>query len=927
MTKQKSNIEKGADYEIFINNNLNKIENNKSWLWMNIPESELRNAQILGDWNEYRFNRKNLKKILEKEKDKNSLIDTGCDVLLNKNDKYYLVQCKNYDEKNYVTIQDLAGFFMMTKLYKLDGIVYYTSKLSPNLNCQKPCNEISFIKNTFNTDLCEIKKEILIENEFTNFIDNPFDYQIEAYNIITNRFKDHNRAILQLPCGMGKTLISMKVGLHYDIVIIVNPLKQYCIQNMERFKSEIKYKDYEALIIDSDGTRNIPRILKFIKNNKKSILSVCFKSCDILFEILSKLKNYIIIIDEFHNISKNNIFKNESGMYNILHSNSKILFMSATPRIFCLDNEDDEYDSYEEIFGKIIYKYNMGDAIKNKKICDYELYVPDIKLDNEILINDIKNEIDLKNINNDIVTKCNYLLRGMLETGSRKCIIYVRSHEEAHNFKVTFNTLNEYFALELNVDTILSIDNKNDRIKKLKLFTDFVGFSLLINVEILNECIDKKECDSIFITYPSESKINNIQRICRANRLDINNIHKKSKIFLWCNEYQNDLVDIISHLKEFDNTFIVDKVKILSINNNKDLILEKNKNSIKYQELENFIVNLKIAYTWMEKFDLLKNYINKYKKVPSIGKENENNIMLKNLAEWNKHQKLNFKKKIKMMKYDKYYNLWKDFTEINPKQFLGVNDRWIDKLDRLKEFINKNQRTPSVKESNDTTDDASDDESDNESENVNDDSKLGKWFNTQKCNHKKEIKMFRFELIDGIKKYEYQNIVTLWNNFNEDYKKYLLQNNEQWYFRLNEVKKFLDENKDKKQKTPSSHSKDENIKRLSSFISTQKKNYLNKTQIMKESEIYEAWTNFLEEYKDSLASEDEEWLNKLNKLKLFYEENNKRPNKRSSDKNEKELGEWIGKQIQNSNMKKGLIEKYPYIKPIFEDFCKEYNLS
>lgn len=329
----------------------------------------------------------------------------------------------------------------------------------------------------------------------------------------------------------------------------------------------------------------------------------------------------------------------------------------------------------------------------------------------------------------------------------------------------------------------------------------------------------------------------------------------------------------------------------------------------------------------MEKFDLLKNYVNKYKKVPSIGKENENNIMLKNLAEWNKHQKLNFRKKIKMMKYDKYYNLWKDFTEINPKQFLGVNDRWIDKLDRLKEFINKNQRTPSVKESNDTTDDASDDESDNESENVNDDSKLGKWFNTQKCNHKKEIKMFRFELIDGIKKYEYQNIVTLWNNFNEDYKKYLLQNNEQWYFRLNEVKKFLDENKDKKQKTPSSHSKDENVKRLSSFISTQKKNYLNKTQIMKESEIYEAWTNFLEEYKDSLASEDEEWLNKLNKLKLFYEENNKRPNKRSSDKNEKELGEWIGKQIQNFNMKKGLIEKYPYIKPIFEDFCKEYNLS
>ena len=111
MNKQNS-IEKGYNYELFINNSLNNLDGNNSWLWSNIPEFELRNATILGDWNEYRFNRKTLKNSVEKE---NKLIDTGCDILLKQNNKYIIVQCKNYDEKNYVTIEDLAGFFMMSK--------------------------------------------------------------------------------------------------------------------------------------------------------------------------------------------------------------------------------------------------------------------------------------------------------------------------------------------------------------------------------------------------------------------------------------------------------------------------------------------------------------------------------------------------------------------------------------------------------------------------------------------------------------------------------------------------------------------------------------------------------------------------------------------------------------------------------------------
>jgi superfamily II DNA or RNA helicase len=898
------NAQKGLEYEIFIKGYLNKAEGDIAWLWSDIPEAELRKCTILGDWNEYRFNRKMLKK-------ENCMIDTGCDILLKSNNKYYIIQCKNYDIKNYITIKDLAGFFMMTKLYNLDGIVYYTSKLSPNLYCQRKCPEIQFIKNNFEIET-ELEIQSKKETEYDDIISLAYDYQNDAYNVIKNVFLENKRAILQLPCGMGKTLISMKVGLDYDTVVIISPLKQYCIQNLERFKSEVLYKDYESLIIDSDGTRNITEISKFIKNNKKIILSVCYKSCDILMKVLNKLKNYIVIVDEFHNITKNDILM-DTEIHQLLVSNSKILFMSATPRIFYLDDDDEEYDLYEEIFGKIVYKYNMGDAIKNKRICDYQIYVPDIKLNNEIFIQDMSSEIDITKFDNDIVKKCNYLLRGLLETGGRKCIIYVKTHSEADIFKNTFKQLNEYFSLDLHVDTILSMDSKSSREDKLKLFIGFNGIALLINVFILNECIDIKECDSIFITYPSESKISNIQRLCRANRIDKDNIHKIAKIFLWCDEYQHDLVDIISHVKEFDNTFSIDKVNILKISNTQDLIVERSKNLEEYKVLDGFIINVKLAYSWMGKFYMLQKYITENKTIPSIG---DTNIENKRLSGWFQNQKKNFRKKIKMMKYEKYYNLWKTFMETHQKQFFTEEEKWSLKLNKLKEFIDANNKTPSKYAKPDEDDD----------ENEFSEEKLGSWLDTQKKNCKNEIKMFRFTTTDGNKIYEHPEIVNLWNTFIDQYKKYLLQGNEHWYSRLNELKIFLDENRDKKQKTPSSHSKDEKVKSLASFIGTQKKNYLNKTQIMQDPEIYDTWTKFIEEYADSMMSENEFWLKRLNELKSFMKLRNKRPNKNSNDVDEKKLGEFITKELGNYKNSRGVMNKYDNLRQEFELFLNEFDL-
>jgi hypothetical protein len=122
--------------------------------------------------------------------------------------------------------------------------------------------------------------------------------------------------------------------MNYNIVIMITPLKQYAKQNCDRFK--IYENDRKSLLIDSDGSRNLNVINEFIKNNNKILLSVTYKSCDIINE-LEFNDNVFIIFDEFHNFSYNNIYNEEDNIYKLINndnSNIKKLYLSATPRIY-----------------------------------------------------------------------------------------------------------------------------------------------------------------------------------------------------------------------------------------------------------------------------------------------------------------------------------------------------------------------------------------------------------------------------------------------------------------------------------------------------------------------------------------------------------------------------------------------------------------
>jgi len=663
-----NNIEKGTEYEIYIKKYLEN-DQVKTWLWKDIPEYILRDAGILGEWNKHR--------LIRKENKINSIPDTGCDILMkNENEnEYKLIQCKNFTT-NSVTIQHLAGFYMMVVHFQKHGIVYYTTKLAHMFENLPDNPQIEFIKKEFNQNIIEknIKK-----------IKEPYYFQIEAYE----KLKDSKRSILNLPCGTGKTYTSIMIAKDYDNIVIISPLLAYAKQNLELFHNELE--NYQTILINSEGTRNMKEITKDLNKNKKNILSLTYKSVDILIKLLDKLTNKIIIIDEFHNLSKNDIFDEKSDFYKLLHSDSKILFMSATPRFFNLENS--EYKN-EDIFGTDIYSISMSKCINEKYICDYQIYLPDIKSKNNL--DDILKEIELTELSNELAIKAKFIMRGMLETGSKKCIIYLRNQEETIKMVKILNELNYYFAIDLYVDSIICDNNYLERDKVINDFTNFNGYSIICSVAILNECINIIKCDSIFISYPSESKISNIQRLCRANRKDEDNPHKITKIFLWCNEF-DDITIFISHLKEFDDNFVENKVVILNTDENNGGILKRNKKEYQelYKDLDNIIISIrKFGYgfdLWKKNLNELKDFIKKYNRRPVEKSEDK---IEKKVGSFLKNQLYDLKNNNNIMKLPEIQQIWNEFISENKNLFITTNEIWSNKLNELEDFIINNSRLP-----------------------------------------------------------------------------------------------------------------------------------------------------------------------------------------------------------------------------------------
>jgi superfamily II DNA or RNA helicase len=508
----------GDSYEYFVLNQIKK-DYDQVWHWKDIPESILYELNIIRNYDKfikYRY-------------------DIGADLIAKKDNNYYFIQCKNFKET--ILMEHLAGFYFLLHEYNLNGILYYNGNLSQRVK-DLSTGKIQFINLQFNnqTIVSKLKKQV-------EFI--PKDYQLEAYNKLSN----YDKCVLSLPCGMGKTFTASLLAKNYSNIIILSPtryLTQQLLSNMSNYLGS----EYNLILISMDGTRKLDYINYYVGN--KNIISCTYDSVDIMVQLLDQLDDIFMIVDEFHNLSYNNLNNQDDYIYQIINHKKTIkqLYLSATPiKNFKCDQ---------------IYEYKWQDAINNKYICDFDIIIHE---NNKELykFSSLLNQLCSKELNIKLIGKVYFILKGMMFNGNRKCICYMTCIDKAIEIKEIFYWMSKLINIDVNTWIINCHTSKTKRQKYLSKFENSNVLSIMINVHILDEGIDIPECDSVFITQPSYNIINIVQRMCRANRI-LENKHK-CQIYLWCQKKKTE--EILSYLSDNTGGFVNDKVIKFSVVDNK----------------------------------------------------------------------------------------------------------------------------------------------------------------------------------------------------------------------------------------------------------------------------------------------------------------------------------------------------------------------
>ena len=858
------NVIKGALYEKFV---LSQIKH-EAWLWKFIPYQHLLDAGLVHDLNEHRA-----KKVTQE----NTLIDIGVDILEYDNDKYIFSQCKNY--KKAIGINDIGGFsyMLMNHPDKL-GKLYYTSKLSIHIRENCINKRVEYIHLPFNETTSH-------DNKITNAY-KLFDYQKQAVKSLKKHFKNNNRGILSMPCGTGKTITSSFFALNYTDIVILSPLKQFAEQNLNRFLEY--HPELKGMVVDSDHSRDIDKIRSFIQSTdgQESVISMTYKSVDLLQDILESLSDdLIIIVDEFHNLAYGNLTDEDDDFYKILHSDYNILFMSATPRVFELEKNEDQ-DEYLEIFGETVYNMDFMTAINDNLICDFKVYVPSVSCNNKKVLKKINKEIKCDMINEQMEAKVNYIINGILDTGCTKTIVYLKSHEEIKAFKKCFKKHMAYHGEEFWISSITSDVSLKNRNKILDEFQRSDIRAILCSVYILDECIDIPACDSIFITSCGNNKVRTVQRLSRCLRKYGNK--KYGHCFLWCDEY-SELTDTLSAIKECALEFDT-KVRVVD----GDIYEEKNEEN--NEKIKKDLVSIKKVVvgvkefkimSWFEKYDLLVKYIEENNKIPSVTDKNKN---IKKLGLWMRCQLSNYKEEKYIMKNEEIYNKWAEFQDQYADYLKSFDEIWLDNYNSLIKYIEENKKTPSAADKN------------------KDIKKLARWLSVQKNYYANKIKSMKNP-----------EIYDRWTNFNNEYGDYLKSNEEIWFDNLGLIVKYINENN----KTPSSVDKNKDVKKLGLWLLTQKENCREGKYLMKNPEIYNKWKEFYDKYSNYLKPREEIWFDNYNSVIQYIEENKKRPSVADKNKDIQKLSIWLSIQKRYCKNKVGSF-KNPEIYNKWIEFCNQY---
>ena len=411
----------------------------------------------------------------------------------------------------------------------------------------------------------------------------PFDYQQKIIDIIKKEFEKEDKGNVILPCGTGKTLVSLwlKEQMKFEKVLVFLPSLALLNQTMTEWHNQ-KTDDYQTMCVCSDTsiklsedetkssvdevlakkiisrdriTTNPDTIKEFINNNEKFVIFSTYHSSKEILKACGKDKKFdCVFYDETHNIATIKSKASKEGLTQSHHIESgKKLFMTATPKIVNPDLIDgikkEDYQIYsmddEKTFGPTFYDMSFREAIDNKDI-------PVLPYEILLAVSDGKTRksLDRKQV---------ALMKIYNEKNEKKSRFHVNKvisyHSDVKNAKqfISKNTNFDKIRKEiLKRDLYSNHINGQDNAKKRKIILDELKNSdmgIITNCRCLSEGINSPSIDAVFFSDPKTNVIDIVQATGRAMRKDPKNPDKKKAYIVIPIDDEPSLVQLVRILQ------------------------------------------------------------------------------------------------------------------------------------------------------------------------------------------------------------------------------------------------------------------------------------------------------------------------------------------------------------------------------------------
>jgi superfamily II DNA or RNA helicase len=426
----------------------------------------------------------------------------------------------------------------------------------------------------------------------------PRDYQRCIINAAYEYFKCNKKGILVIPCGVGKTLISLWITqkINSGTILIGVPNKLL----LEQWKQIINAMFPNIPCIIVRGGVECEDIKKFIiSNSLNCIVITTYSSSYKVFDASTQFDFTfdMKILDECHHLTTYNMQLTQNSkkyvhMLNI-QSTHQLSLTATIKQIEHTNNTNDNIivsNDNIEYFGNIIERKSLMWAINENIICDYAIQTiitDEEQFETQLLSHNIFEENDKR-----LFFSAYVALKSIYDGHSHHLLVYANNVANSSKIIKYIKLLltNEYFSIdELYYSEYHSEMNhvvKNnviDEFKKLK-------FGIIACVYCLGEGWDFPLLDGVVFAENMSSNIRIVQSALRSSRKNNIDVNKISKIILpvlnksdWLENNENldfkKVKEVIYQMGLEDET-INQKIKVFKTNIEKHTdVMGRNENN------------------------------------------------------------------------------------------------------------------------------------------------------------------------------------------------------------------------------------------------------------------------------------------------------------------------------------------------------------